>query len=217
MIRVVIKDNSVTNGHPMKQICSMTCTSSRRIGNPIRQEWFTINWKTHLAVPPGAYQVSVSIVDVRTGNQLAGQTEAGDFCVVIPVGEVDIPQPETVVSAARVQIPQTADQTWLDGSLQLLGTGVIQAEALAGSRLPLDLFWHAPHGGLLSGLTLNWRLEPVEEGESLLIGETPLSRLDSASWRAGETVNEKVRLLLPAHIRRHNLVFELQNSSWRAD
>lgn len=150
------------------------------------------------AMPPDTYIVEMTVVDSRTGDQFAARTASGTVAgVTYPLGNVTVPRPEQVVSAARVQIPQASDQTWLDGRLQLLGTSRLPDEVLAGSRLPLDLFWHAPSGGLPDGLLGQWWLQPTAASEPLAMDQLPVSRLDPASWRAGETVNEKVRLKLP--------------------
>ncbi len=171
------------------------------------------------AIPPDTYDVDITVVDARNGNQLAARTADGTFGgVTVTAGTIEVPRPDSVVSAARVVIPQELDQLWLDGSLQLLGTGIVPDEALAGSRLPLDLFWHTASGALPAGLALQWSLRPADGGVPLTIDILPLSRLDSGEWRTGETITEKVRLTLPAAAQPglYDLVFTLQDVSGTA-
>jgi 4-amino-4-deoxy-L-arabinose transferase-like glycosyltransferase len=150
------------------------------------------------ATPPDTYGVVVTVLDSATGETLPARSTTGTFLgVEIPVGTVTVPRSPQVVSAARVQIPESSSLSWLDGALQLLGTSVVPGEALAGSRLPLDLFWHAPEGGLPAGLHVRWSLLPNEGGTAAIVATQPLSRLDTIAWRAGETINEKAAVALP--------------------
>ena len=149
-----------------------------------------------LAMPPGRYGIELSLVDEATAGQLAvrvGDTTGGVRHVV---GAVDVALPEDIVSASRVQIPQMSGATWLDGALWLLGHSALPDAALAGSDLPLDLFWHLPSGSLPAGLQLAWSLRQAD-GEATPLVIAPLSRLDTAQWRVGETIQEKYRLPLP--------------------
>jgi 4-amino-4-deoxy-L-arabinose transferase-like glycosyltransferase len=150
------------------------------------------------ATPPDTYDVVVTVLDSATGETLPARSTGGAFLgVEIPVGTVTVPRSPQVVSAARVQIAESSSLNWLDGALQLLGTSAVPDEALAGSRLPLDLFWHAPDGGLPAGLHIRWSLLPAEGGTAEVVATQPLSRLDTAAWRPGETINEKAAVALP--------------------
>jgi 4-amino-4-deoxy-L-arabinose transferase-like glycosyltransferase len=150
------------------------------------------------ATPPGRYKLRLSLVDLRSGALLP--IRIGDFGfngVVYEVGEFDLPLPETIVSASRVEIPVTSSDRWLGDSLWLLGHDIIPADALAGSDLPLEVFWHAPAGGLPAGTRLAWSLTPTDDGTAIPLATTPISRFDSGRWRVGETVHERYRLPIP--------------------
>lgn len=152
------------------------------------------------AMPPGRYQLQGSLVDEATAGQLpvrVGDTSAG---VLYTLTDIEVPLPEQIVSASRVQIPQTSGARWLDGSLWLLGHSDLPDAALAGGDLALDLFWHLPAGTLPAGLQLAWSLQPLDgDAQSLAVGDTPtpLSRFDTGQWRTGETIQEKYRLPIP--------------------
>jgi len=150
------------------------------------------------AMPPGRYHVQMSLVDLATTGQLPARVGEQPLGVVYPAGTVDVPRPERIVSASRAQIPQANGTRWLDGALWLLGNSKLPASALAGSDLPLELFWHAPTEPLPGGLQLAWSLQALDEGgadQSLTI--VPLSRWDTGEWRVGETVQEMMRPPLP--------------------
>ncbi len=148
-------------------------------------------------IPPATYHVAMSLIDPRTAGQLPVRVGDVFHGVLYMVGAIDVPPPENIVSASRLQIPHFTEQTWLDGRLRLLGHGDIPAEALAGSELPVDLFWHVPVENLPTGLNLAWRWQPAGGGEPMAAQTTPLSRYDTELWRTGETIQEKYRVPLP--------------------
>lgn len=148
-------------------------------------------------MPPAAYQVMLSVIDQNSAGQLPARAASGQFLgVAFEAGEIFTPVPEAIVTATRMQIPEPSGQMWLDGRLQLLGTGATAEEALAGSRLPVELFWHVPQGTLPPGLNLEWRLRDAA-GASRVIHTAPLSRYDTGLWRTGESIHEMVRVPLP--------------------
>lgn len=149
-------------------------------------------------MPPGAYQAALSVIDANTAAQLPVRTEFGEFLgVAYPSGEIIVPVPKAIVTASRMQIAAPDGKTWLDDRLQLLGRGEAPGEALAGSRLPIDLFWHVPAGSLPAGMQLNWLLRsPASDGFQVIQSE-PLSRYDTGLWRTGESIHEKYRVPLP--------------------
>ena len=162
------------------------------------------------AMPPGRYVVQFSLVDRNTAGQLPARVGDEPVGVVWAAGEVDVPRPERIVSASRVQIPVANGARWADGALWLLGHSELPASALAGSDLPLDLFWHYPTGTLPDGLQLAWSLRPLDGGADIAMTTVPLSRFDTGDWRVGETVQEKYRLPIPPPIpaRRYALLLQ---------
>jgi hypothetical protein len=154
------------------------------------------------AIPPGRYQLRLSLVDARSGGQLPIQTSGSGFQgVVFDAGQIDIFLPDAVVSASRVQIPQTNGTRWLDESLWLLGHGRLPETVLAGSDLPVEMFWHAPIGNLPAGMQIVWSLSPVGASTNETLVSRSLSRFDSAEWRAGETIHERYRLPIPPNMQ----------------
>ena len=151
-------------------------------------------------IPPGQYIILFSLVDARTAGQLPVRLESGAFQgVAYEAGGVAIMPSETIVSAARMQIPIGDGTPWLDGQLQLLGFSEIADGALAGSRLPVELFWHVPRGGLPEGLRIAWHLV-AEDGTDQVIATESLSRYDTGDWRTGETIHEKYQVPLPPNL-----------------
>jgi hypothetical protein len=155
----------------------------------------------HLELPPGippaTYTVTLSVIDNRTDGQLPVRVGEAFQGVLFDAGKIDVPPPESIVSASRLQIPVFTEATWLDGRLRLLGHGDMSAEALAGGELPIDLFWHVPTGTLLPDLQLAWKWRPADGGEAQSAFVEPLSRYDTGLWRTGETIQEKYRVPLP--------------------
>jgi len=150
------------------------------------------------AMPPGRYAVQFSLVDRRTAGQLPVRVGNESVGVIYVAGEIDVPRPERIVSASRVQIPMMSGARWGEGALWLLGHSELPAAVLAGSDLPLDLFWHFPTGTLPGGLQVAWSLRPSDGGSDIALTTVPLSRFDTGQWRVGETVQEKYRLpILP--------------------
>jgi hypothetical protein len=160
------------------------------------------------AIPPGRYQLLLSVVDSRSGGQLSIRTADEFQGVVFDAGQIDITLPNYVVSASRVQIPQNNGTRWLDESLWLLGHGRLPDAVLAGSDLPLEMFWHTPIGNLPDGMQIVWFLDPVDSPTGQPLDSQPLSRFDTAEWRAGETVHERYQLPVPPHTQpgRYTLV-----------
>jgi len=149
-------------------------------------------------IPPASYRIDLSVIDAQTAGRLPVRVgEEGFQGVVFTAGEIAVSPPEQVVSASRLQVPHFVETTWLNGQLRLLGHGEIPTEALAGSELPVDLFWHVPEGSLPADLNLAWTLRPPVGGETRVIHLGPLSRYDTGLWRAGETIQEKYRVPLP--------------------
>jgi hypothetical protein len=147
--------------------------------------------------------VSLSLIEVTTSRQLPVRVGDGGFQgVSFAAGKVDVELPETIVSASRMQIPIQSGRTWFDGRLQLLGRREIAAEALAGSRLPVHLFWHAPQGALPEDIHLNWYLRAVGTAEAQMIADVPLSRFDTELWRLGESIQEMYQIPLPPALAR---------------
>lgn len=148
-------------------------------------------------IPPSTYSVSFTLIDNRTAGQLPVRVGDGAFQgVIYEAGDIHIVPPESIISTSRMQIPNAAGTTWFDGDLQLLGFGDIPAEALAGSRLPVELFWHAPQSALPNDIMLSWQLMDAD-GSGRVLATMPLSRFDTGMWRLGESIHEKYLVSLP--------------------
>lgn len=162
------------------------------------------------AMPPGRYTVLMSLVDRSSAGQLPVRVGDEPLGVTYRAADVEVPRPGQIVSASRVQIPQINGTRWHDGALWLLGNGTLPEGVLAGSDLPVELFWHAPDEPLPSGLQLAWALRPLDGGSDLPLSTVPLSRFDTGQWRVGETVQEKYRLPIPPPTRAGRYALLLQ-------
>jgi 4-amino-4-deoxy-L-arabinose transferase-like glycosyltransferase len=151
--------------------------------------------ETPPGIPPGEYELVASVVDERTAGRLPVRTGDKFQGVDVSLGTVVVLPPETPDAVTRLQIPVIDDRPWLAGALRLLGHSALPPEALAGSDLPVDFFWHSP-AHLPAGLQVSWMLRAAD-GETTDLGTVPLSRYDTGQWRAGETIQEKYRLALP--------------------
>lgn len=151
-------------------------------------------------MPPGNYSVGLSLIDNRTSAQMPVRMGGGaNQGVVYDAGDIVVSPLESIVSASRMQIPNAAGASWFEGDLQLLGFGDIPAEALAGSQLPVELFWHAPQTTLPPGLMVSWHLIGAD-GTNRVLATTPLSRYDTGMWRLGESIHEKYQVPLPPEL-----------------
>lgn len=163
-------------------------------------------------MPPDAYEITLSLIDEATASQLPVRVgDEGVFRgVAFAAGTISVALPESIVSASRMQIPVVDGTMWFGGRLQLLGRGEIVSEALAGGRLPVELFWHAPSGSLPAGLQLVWSLRHLDDHVSYPITTGPLSRYDTGLWRLGESIHEKYQLELPPNLApgRYELIVE---------
>lgn len=153
------------------------------------------------AMPPGRYQLRLSLIDRQTSGQLPVRIGGDGFRGVgYEIGEFDLPLSDAIVSASRVEIAQPSSAKWLKDSLWLLGTGLIPAETLAGSDVPVEMIWHAPAGRLPAGIELDWSLVAADDQQNIPLMTTALSRFDSGHWRVGETIHERYRLPIPPGI-----------------
>ena len=149
-------------------------------------------------MPPGEYQVALSLIDHDGGGRLPVSVgDSGFQGVTFAAGNIDVPLPEEIVSVSRMQIPVERGDTWLDGRLRLIGNSILASEALAGSRIPIDLFWHLPMDSLPAELQIDWTLRPASGAESRRAATGALSRFDTGNWRTGESIHEKYWIPLP--------------------
>lgn len=167
--------------------------------------WETGDIVYDLELPPGipadTYHVELTLIDQRSAGQLPVRTVTEPFAGVnYEVGSVEVAPPEEIVSASRLQIPVFRNSLWLDGRLRLLGQGAVPPAALAGGRLPIDLFWHVPREKLPDNLQLRWYLRPASGTADASITSGALSRYDTGLWRTGETIQEKYLVPLPPDV-----------------
>ncbi len=144
------------------------------------------------AIPPGHYQVQLSLFDVA-GAQLPLLTDANRFQgVIYNLPHVTIPPATQQPVVSNLDLGTVVNQSWLNNSLILWGYHPLPPTLLSGSRTTLDLTWQAAAP------------LPPDVQIRLQLGDTvtdfPLSRYPSSNWRLGEVIHEKYELSIPADI-----------------
>lgn len=143
------------------------------------------------AVPPGTYELELSLIEADTGAQLPVLAADGDFLgVVYDAAAVAVPLAETPPAEASLPLAQRLDAAWLDGALRLLGHGALPSQVATGEPLQLDLAWQA-QGALPAGLQLALLLDDRP------LATVPLSRFDTGAWRPQEVIAEKTAVTIP--------------------
>ena len=143
-----------------------------------------------LAIPPGQYQVELSLFEAVTGAQLPLLTADNSFRgVIYSLPAVTIPPPATLANVSELDMGTVVNQAWLEGSLILWGHKPLPPNLLSGSRTVLDLYWQS-----VSSLPDNVQLKLQLGDEQTIV---PLSRYPSAAWRVGEPIHEKYDLAIP--------------------
>jgi 4-amino-4-deoxy-L-arabinose transferase-like glycosyltransferase len=140
------------------------------------------------AMPPGIYELELSLFDQDGSRQLPVLAADGEFRGVVYRSKVTLLPTERLAALDELEIPVTHGVTWQDGLLQLLGSSELPTRLPVGTRMPIDLFWQA-HGPLSAELRLAFSLDGA------LLDSSPLSRFDSGRWRSGEVIHEKYSLL----------------------
>jgi 4-amino-4-deoxy-L-arabinose transferase-like glycosyltransferase len=142
------------------------------------------------AIPPGQYQIELSLFEAATGAQLPLLTADNSFRgVIYTLSAVTIPPPATLAAVSELDVGTVVNQSWLDDALILWGHKPLPPNLLSGSRTVLDLYWQAV-GSLPENVQLSLQL-----GDEQAI--VPLSRYPSAAWRVGEPIHEKYELAIP--------------------
>ncbi|MCA9935817.1 MAG: glycosyltransferase family 39 protein, partial [Anaerolineales bacterium] len=143
-----------------------------------------------LALPPDNYTIELSVFD-EAGAQLAVQDGDGLFRgVTVSTEPTSVPPRPQIPALAALDIPVSTDFSWLDGALWLHGRSHLPDSVLTGGKLGLDLYWQGERP-LPAHLPITLSLG----GRAL--AQQPLSRYDTALWRAGELVQEKITLTVP--------------------
>jgi 4-amino-4-deoxy-L-arabinose transferase-like glycosyltransferase len=147
-----------------------------------------------LAIPPGNYELELSLVDEVSNAQIPVLAQNGSFHgVAYNTGDVVLPMQEQAIDPARLDMIAADNAAWLDGSLLLLGYPQLPERVTNGASLTLDLFWQAA-GSLPDNLMVSVQLGQ-EEPELF-----PLSSYDSGLWPPGMIVQEKYSLPVPEHM-----------------
>jgi 4-amino-4-deoxy-L-arabinose transferase-like glycosyltransferase len=147
-----------------------------------------------LAIPPGNYELELSLVDEVSNAQIPVLAQNGSFHgVAYNTGDVVLPMQEQAIDPARLDMIAANNAAWLDGSLLLLGYPQLPERVTNGASLTLDLFWQAA-GSLPDNLMVSVQLGQ-EEPELF-----PLSSYDSGLWPPGMIVQEKYSLPVPEHM-----------------
>ena len=142
------------------------------------------------AMPPGAYDVKLSLVDQNTGGQLPVYAAEQSGGVIYDAGTLELELPLQAVDPAQFEMAAIADAAWPDGNLRLLGVAELTDTVQAGGDVHLELIWQA-EGPLPAGLQIALQLEGADP---LLL---PLSSFDSGRGNPGSVLRQKYRYPVP--------------------
>jgi hypothetical protein len=97
----------------------------------------TVGLIVPVGLPPGAYEVAVS---VQTADG-AALTMAGSDAIAAPVGTLEVVQAESTQSSMRLPVQRALDRPATDNGLSIIGlSGVHDTPILAGTPLAVTLF-----------------------------------------------------------------------------
>jgi hypothetical protein len=143
------------------------------------------------AIPPGTYQMELSLVDEVTDSQMPVLAEGGTFQGVhYNAGDLMLTLPEIPPDTKNMDMIAIGDVAWEEDSLRLLGHAKLPERVVAGGELNLNLYWQA-NKPLAEGLQVSMKI--ADEIPVVL----PLSRYDSGLWQPGTIIQEKYRLQIP--------------------
>ena len=150
--------------------------------------------------PPGNYYLAGRLYESYLGLTLSARPENSP---TLPAGEA-IVAPVRVLLADQPPRPETLPisvtmRVSLAEGLELLGSGPLPKEAMAGRTLNLGLFWYAPQRPP-QDYRLEFRLLRGEEVVQRWPVEITMEYPTSA-WRDGETVHGRYRLSLDKALR----------------
>ncbi|MEZ4592903.1 MAG: hypothetical protein R3D55_17435 [Chloroflexota bacterium] len=153
-------------------------------------------WRYLLDLPPGlppaTYHVALSLFADERGAQLPVVGADGRFAgVVQTVAELDLAPPPIYQTG-----PLALDvdpKPLLDGTLFFLGHNELPENVLTASNFSVELFWQG-----MADLPANLQLQFWADGVPL--ATLPLSRYDTGLWQAGQVIQEKYRLPVPADL-----------------
>ena len=107
-------------------------------------EWSDTGYALDLpaGIPPGRYNVEVSVYDHGSGARLAATDQPGSFLGTrVPVGEVAVRRP---IESPDIDELDISEHLGIPaGALRLVGMSSVSEEVLSGDSLSLDLFWQA--------------------------------------------------------------------------
>ncbi len=142
-------------------------------------------------LPPGTYQLAVTLFAEATQAQLPVFTADGTFQgMAQSLGQFQTQLPPQPAIAPDFDPPIARLQDWQDGRLRLLAPNDFPPSAVVnGDVLWLDLVWRADET-LPAGLQVELTLGDV-------VVRQPLSRFDTGNWRPGEMIHEKTAVPIP--------------------
>ena len=153
-------------------------------------------WRYPLELPPGLpparYRVELALFADERGAQLPVVGADGRFAgVVQTAAELDL-APSPLFQTGPLAL-DTEPEPLLDGALAFLGQGDLPESVLTASSFPVELFWQG-----MGELPANLQLQFWAEGA--LLATLPLSRFDTGLWQAGQVIQEKYRVPVPADL-----------------
>ena len=171
-------------------------------------------WRYSLTLPPGlppaTYHVELSLFADESGAQLPVMGADGRFAgVTQTVADLDLTPPPLFQTGPLAL--DAEPKPLLDGALSFLGQDDLPESVLTASSFSVDLFWQG-----MVDLPANLQLRFL--ADEAWLGTLPLSRYDTGLWQAGQVIQEKYRVPVPADLAagRYELQAEVVSGDGRS-
>jgi len=136
-------------------------------------------------VPPGRYRLELGLYTLADLTRLSVSVNGaslGDSVRLAPIIVETSPYPATL---PELRIARPVSAVW--PGIELLGTGQLPSEVMAGGTLPLDLFWRLG-GPLDQDASIEIELVNASGYSESAWRVQPIPGYASCEWAAGETV-----------------------------
>ncbi len=144
------------------------------------------------AMPPGTYDVVISLIDLETGGHLPVHLpDDSGTGVSYVAGTIELDVPSSVDDLDALEMISVDETTWPQEELQLLGFIEPPKNVLAGDDLRLELIW-LTHDSLPPDMKLALQLDNFE------YTSVPLSNATRAYWDPEWVVRQKYHLPISA-------------------
>lgn len=163
-----------------------------------------INVPAPLTMPPGQYQLVLTVIDTATGSPINARKRDGSIGGMDwPLGSVTIDPAQTLIDPATRKPPITLNVDL--GGITAIGTERPPNPIVSGDPWTLAMEWAAT-ADHLPALDVRW--EWVRTGTVVYSTTLPLNPYSTEQWRKGEVLQSKYDFRVPIDVK--NGAYDLQ-------